>query len=152
MNRRLVPGRVWKVGPGLAIRLATCGFTLIGIAELAVNLAFSRPREENSELCVLGEVDVTGSRIKRESIDGSTLVTTLSAFDFQVSDSSTTEELLNTLQQFVPCAGRTSVLTRTSLAMIDLRGFGALRNLVSINGRRFIIADTLQRTDINIIP
>ncbi|MDT8321586.1 MAG: TonB-dependent receptor [Xanthomonadales bacterium] len=134
--------------------LACTAFTLIGVAGLGASPAHAQSQEEDSERGALEEVVVTGSRIKRAGLEGSTPVTTVEALEFQISGSSNAEDLLNTLPQFVPSAEGTSRSNSpgTGLALIDLRGFGPQRNLVLVNGRRFTIADTLQRTDINTIP
>ncbi len=127
---------------------------LVGMSVISTSPAYAQAEEADSEKDTLEEVIVTGSRIKRSSLDGSTPVTALDAMDFQISGTSNAEDLLNTLPQFVPSADGTSNSNSpgTGLALLDLRGFGPQRNLVLVNGRRFTIADTLQRTDINTIP
>lgn len=133
------------------LTVVACGLT--GMVYMNTNLLYAQTEQADSEKDVLEEVIVTGSRIKRSSIDGSTPVTSLDAMDFQISGTSNAEDLLNTLPQFIPAADGTSNSNSpgTGLALLDLRGFGAQRNLVLVNGRRYTIADTLQRTDINTI-
>lgn len=137
----------------------TCAACLVvGVAAISASPVYAQDAATDSKTdskeTVLEEVVVTGSRLSRSDLDGSAPVTTVSALDFQTFGVSNAEDLLNTLPQFVPAADGTSTSNSpgTGLALVDLRGFGPQRNLVLVNGRRFTIADTLQRTDINTIP
>ena len=59
-----------------------------------------------------------------------------------------------TSPQFVPSTngGATANTVPGGTADVNLRGFGATRNLVLVNGRRFAISGPEQVTDINTIP
>lgn len=133
---------------------ACASLTALALMVIGASSANAQSEQVDSNKDALEEVVVTGSRIKRSALEGSTPVTALDAMDFQIAGVSNAEDILNTLPQFVPAADGTSRSNSpgTGLALIDLRGFGPQRNLVLVNGRRFTIADTLQRTDINTIP
>lgn len=108
----------------------------------------------SGEEAVIEQIVVTGSRIKRAGGESSTPITTMDELDIKLSGVSNVEDMLNTLPQFIPASDGTSRSNDpgTGQALVDLRGFGSQRNLVLVNGRRFTISDTLQRTDINTIP
>jgi outer membrane receptor protein involved in Fe transport len=80
----------------------------------------------------------------------------LQSREFQLSGTVNAEDLLNTLPQFVPATTSASnslaSATGTGAATIDLRGLGASRNLVLVNGRRFVFFDATQVTNVNAIP
>jgi len=115
--------------------------------------ALAQPAAE-TDLREVEEIVVSGSRIEREGFEASSPVTTVDLNDIKLSGTSNIENLLNTLPQVVPSSAGTSTSNNpgTGTALIDLRGFGANRNLVLVNGRRFTISGTDQRTDINTIP
>ncbi|WP_354326861.1 TonB-dependent receptor [Porphyrobacter sp. MBR-155] len=99
---------------------------------------------------------VTGSRIGRERQSASVPIVSVQAQDLQLAGTINSEDLLNTLPQFVPAttSGSNSLAsaTGTGAATLDLRGLGASRNLVLVNGRRYVFFDATQVTNINAIP
>lgn len=105
---------------------------------------------------VLEEVIVTGSRLARSDQSASVPVQALGLEDFRLAGSVNLEQTLNQLPQFV--AGTTSAsnslasATGTGAATLDLRGLGAQRNLVLVNGRRYVFFDGTQVTNVNSIP
>ncbi|MFA6116289.1 MAG: TonB-dependent receptor [Sphingomonas sp.] len=100
------------------------------------------------------EITVTGSRIKRAEFDASTPVSVLSQEDVKLAGTVNIEKLLSDSPQFVASqnGGATSNTVPGGTADINLRGFGATRNLVLVNGRRFAIYGPDQVTDLNTIP
>lgn len=99
---------------------------------------------------------VTGSRIARERQSASVPIVSVQEQDLQLAGTVNSEDLLNTLPQFVPAttSGSNSLAsaTGTGAATLDLRGLGASRNLVLVNGRRYVFFDATQVTNINAIP
>src|SRR6186713_1180336 len=97
---------------------------------------------------------VTGSRIARDGFDASTPVAVIDAEDIKLSGTVNVERLLSESPQFVASTngGATSNTVPGGTADVNLRGFGATRNLVLVNGRRFAIAGPEQTTDLNTIP
>src|SRR5262249_5675093 len=82
-------------------------------------------------------------------------VSVLSANDIALSGTTVTlENALNTMTQFT--AARTSNTAtpadRSILATADLRGLGAQRTLVLVNGTRFVPANTANIIELNPIP
>lgn len=102
----------------------------------------------------LQEVLVTGSRIARDSFDASTPVTVVTATDIKLSGTVNIEDVLTESPQFIASTngGATANTVPGGTADVNLRGFGAARNLVLVNGRRFAIYGPEQVTDLNTIP
>mgnify|MGYP005845068819 CR=1 FL=1 len=104
----------------------------------------------------LQEVTVTGSRIARTEQSVSIPVTSVDAEELRLTGEPNLEAALNQLPQFV--AGTTAAsnslasATGTGAATLDLRGLGAARNLVLVNGRRYVFFDATLVTNINAIP
>ena len=109
--------------------------------------AGAAPPEERLESII-----VTGSRIPRPDIEGTAPVTVVSDQDFVIAGAANVENLLNTLPQFTPSRTSRSNNPGNGATQIDLRGLGANRNLVLVNGRRYMFFDETQVTDINTIP
>jgi len=85
---------------------------------------------------VLDTVVVTGSRLVKKDFVSNSPVATVNAVQFERTGAINTENLLNTLPQTVPGLDRTSNNPGNGTATVDLRGLGANRTLVLINGRR----------------
>lgn len=106
---------------------------------------------EQSEVIV-----VTGSRIARARPYASVPVAAVGEESFVLAGTTNSEDLLNTMPQFVPATTSSSnslaSATGTGAATLDLRGLGASRNLVLVNGRRYVFFDATQVTNINAIP
>ena len=101
-------------------------------------------------------ITVTGTRILRDRDAASVPVVTVRDTDLKLSGTVNAEDLLNSLPQFVPATTSASnslaSATGTGAATVDLRGLGANRNLVLVNGRRYVFFDASQVTNINTIP
>ncbi len=100
------------------------------------------------------EILVTGSRIAREGIDTSTPVSVIGVEEIKLSGASNVEKILSDAPQFVASTngGASANTVPGGTADVNLRGFGASRNLVLVNGRRFAIYGPEQVTDLNTIP
>ncbi len=102
------------------------------------------------------EIVITGSRIKSGRQTASIPIDTVDASDIKLSGFQNVEEVLNNMPQFVPSrtasTNSTANPTATGAATLDLRGLGATRSLVLVNGRRYTFFDSSQTTDINNIP
>ncbi|MFT5805683.1 MAG: iron complex outermembrane receptor protein, partial [Candidatus Paceibacteria bacterium] len=83
-------------------------------------------------------------------------VDVVSAEQIKLSGFQNIEQVLNNMPQFVPSrtasTNSTANPTATGAATLDLRGLGAQRSLVLVNGRRYTFFDSSQTTDINSIP
>jgi iron complex outermembrane receptor protein len=122
--------------------VAGLGFTAPAFAQTA-----AAAPEKAAEVIV-----VTGTRIARQDLVSNSPLTTVTSETIQETGSLNTEELLNALPQVVP--GLTSASNNPSdgTATVDLRGLGASRTLVLVNGRRFVPAQRTSVVDLNSIP
>lgn len=98
-------------------------------------------------------VVVTGSRLSSE-FQAPTPVTVVSEEQIKLSGKINIEDTLNETPQFRGSqgSGKFNNGQGTGGATLDLRGLGANRNLVLVNGRRFTIQGPDQTTDVNTIP
>ena len=102
---------------------------------------------------------VTGSRIQRQDFNSTTPMVTADEALLEQSSTAAIESNLNKLPQFVPAqtptAGGDIQPTATNTpgaATISLRGIGANRNMVLVDGRRSTPSNASGVTDISTIP
>jgi iron complex outermembrane receptor protein len=107
----------------------------------------------------LEEITVTGSRIVRRDYDASSPIVTINADSFNQVSNVGVESALNQLPQFVPSQTQFSsgdiqsfAYNTPGIATLNLRGLGANRNLVLIDGRRAQPANALLVVNVNTIP
>jgi outer membrane receptor protein involved in Fe transport len=105
------------------------------------------------EAQVIEEVVVTGSRIARRDLVANSPITTVDQELIVRFGDTTIDEFLNTLPQINPAGGNTSNNPgNNGQANVDLRGLGANRNLVLIDGRRVMPSQSDMAVDLNTIP
>lgn len=98
-------------------------------------------------------VIVTGSRIPVMNAVLANPVTTLRGAEFDIRGISRAEDLTNTLPQVFASAGANTSNGATGTAEVSLRGLGATRTLVLVNGRRLQYGSSISSApDINQIP
>ena len=95
---------------------------------------------------------VTGSRIASQALTAPNPISQVSSEEFTLTSSATAENLLNSLPQVVPGESGFTNNEASGVATVNLRGLGEQRNLVLVNGRRYIFFDARQVTDLNTIP
>ncbi|MDT8438715.1 MAG: TonB-dependent receptor [Wenzhouxiangellaceae bacterium] len=139
-------------------RLALAVSAAIAIAPLSL-LAQDRVSDAEGESPTVEQPDtivVTGSRLARSERSAAVPVQAVSADSIQFSGETNLEQVLNELPQFVPgttaASNSLASATGTGAATLDLRGLGSARNLVLVNGRRYVFFDSTQVTNINTIP
>ncbi|HEY4070670.1 MAG TPA: TonB-dependent receptor [Sphingomicrobium sp.] len=99
------------------------------------------------------EIIVTGSRIPQPNLETASPVTTVSSQEVKLQGTTRTEDLINSLPQVFADQGSNVSNGATGTAEIDLRGLGAKRSMVLINGRRMGPGDPIDpNPDINFIP
>jgi outer membrane receptor protein involved in Fe transport len=100
-----------------------------------------------------GEIVITGSRIPRPDLSSSGPLAVATAAEIGVSgESANVENFLNQLPQFIPSTTGTSNNPGNGLATIDLRGAGAARTLVLVDGKRYVPSTLGGLVDLNNIP
>jgi outer membrane receptor protein involved in Fe transport len=98
------------------------------------------------------EIVVTGTRIKRRDFSSLSPLTTLDLAAIEYSGQPTLEELLNTMPQVFADFGRSTNNPGDGTARVNLRGLGAGRTLVLINGRRLAPSGVGSAVDLNNLP
>ncbi len=110
------------------------------------------------------EITVTGSRIVRRDYDANSPLQTVDREAFEKQNSIALETVLNEMPQFVPAAqGMTQLQDQSQMtdnfptltsgaSTISLRGLGANRNLVLLDGYRAVPVNATMAVDLNSIP
>ena len=103
------------------------------------------------------EIVVTGSRIPSPNLESVSPVTTVGAQDIAMRGVTRTEDLVNQLPQVFAAQGAMLANGATGTATVDLRGLGANRTLVLVDGRRLHIGTPSGNPgntapDLNFIP
>lgn len=99
------------------------------------------------------EVVVTGTRIVRGNAVSPSPVTTVGADEIEARGTIRLEDVLNTLPQVSPSETSSKANEATGTATIDLRGLGAERTLVLVNGRRLPYGSPVAAAaDVNQVP
>jgi len=110
-------------------------------------------QDQDADSGELTEVVVTGSRIVRQDFIANSPITTVSAEQLKQNADITLDTFLNTLPGVNPAGTTTSNNPpNNGQANINLRGLGANRNLVLIDGRRAMVSASDQTVDLNTIP
>jgi iron complex outermembrane receptor protein len=114
------------------------------------------------EAAPLEEVTVTGSRIRRKDLASTSPLVTIDSEQLEQRAGLNIESYLSELPQFNPALTPTNLGTNqdvqatpvnsVGIATISLRGFGANRSLVLIDGHRSTPINLQMVTDINSIP
>ncbi|MCC7463396.1 MAG: TonB-dependent receptor [Gammaproteobacteria bacterium] len=103
----------------------------------------------------LDEIVVTGSRIARSGFTTPTPVTVVGQEVLEQRALTNVGELLNQLPSFRPLvtpATQQAVGGNVGARVLDLRGLGATRTLVLLDGMRFVPSTTQGTIDVNLIP
>jgi iron complex outermembrane receptor protein len=115
----------------------------VAAALAAVAVVPAGAAEAGAEEETLLEVTVTGSRIVRRDLDAASPIVTVEDKIFDESSTLAVESVLNQLPQFVPANTQfntsdvfPSATTTPGISTVSLRGLGANRTLVLIDGRR----------------
>ncbi len=121
-----------------AISTTLCAGAAASMA-LASGVAFAQDQDAEDGV-ELDRVQVTGSRIKRVDIEGAQPITTITREEIDLTGFTTVADLLrstpfNSFGSFVEQSGFGNGADGTS--EVSLRGLGAQRTLILLNGRRF---------------
>ncbi|MDR2214826.1 MAG: TonB-dependent receptor [Nevskiaceae bacterium] len=108
----------------------------------------------------LAEVTVTGSRIQRRDFESNSPIISVESAALEERAGLNVEAYLNELPNFNPAASpvtsqgdvQITPVNSVGVATISLRGFGANRNLVLVDGHRAVPVNALLVTDTNGIP
>ncbi len=149
VNRKKLP---------LAVLQALGAGAMVGVVAPVAN-AQVQPTQTTPTTTVTAEevqkfsTTVTGSRIPSANLTSTSPVTTVGAQDIKIEGVQNVENLLNNLPQVFADFGANESNGATGTASVNLRGLGAQRTLVLINGRRLPAGSpTYYPTDLNQIP
>lgn len=95
---------------------------------------------------------VTGSRISNPNLELSSPVGVVTSEELELRQTNVAEQFLRELPSAIPSIGSAVNNGNGGSSFVNLRGIGSQRNLVLLDGRRFVPVDTLGRTDLNAIP
>src|SRR4051812_38482017 len=99
------------------------------------------------------DILVTGSRIPQPNLASSSPITVVNSQDIKLQGTTRVEDLLNSLPQVFASQASTISNGADGTATVDLRGLGAVRTLVLVNGRRLLPGDPgSSAADLNAIP
>jgi outer membrane receptor protein involved in Fe transport len=110
---------------------------------------------EDEEMVQIEEITVTGSRIASANLVSASPVTTITSSEMQMTGITRVEDMLNRLPQIAPAQTSGLANGSTGTATVDLRGLGADRTLVLVNGRRLPSGSANQAAlsaDLNQVP
>lgn len=125
--------------------LASLAFAMPSFAQQAEEAA---PAAEETDAII-----VTGSRIPQANLITTSPVTQITADDITTAGVTRVEDLTNQLPQVFAAQGANVSNGATGTAQVNLRGLGANRNLVLINGRRMPYGSPNSApSDLNQIP
>jgi iron complex outermembrane recepter protein len=120
-------------------------------------------RTANAQDAAPEEITVTGSRMVKRDLEANSPIVTIDAARFEESSNIAIEAVVNQLPQFVPAVSQFDAgagapvygagSQRTpGAATLSLRGLGANRNLVLLDGRRAVPVNASMAVSINSIP
>jgi outer membrane receptor protein involved in Fe transport len=119
---------------------------ITGVALLAATGAYAADATDTAATpatAAAGELVVTGSRIPTPNLTSVSPVQVVTSQEIRLEGTTNVETLLNNLPQVSPDFGLTSDNGTSGEATVDLRGLGAKRTLVLVDGRRLMPGDPL---------
>ena len=147
-NQRLVKGL-----------LLSGGAAILAVSAPAMAQDPAAPAGSTAEPDASSRIVVTGSRILRQDFESNSPIVTIDEAILEQSSTAAIEQNLNKLPQFTPAKTPTGggdiqpTATNTpGAATVSLRGLGANRNLVLLDGRRATPSNAAGIVDINTIP
>jgi outer membrane receptor protein involved in Fe transport len=128
---------------------------ITGVAIGAASMAYAAdtPAAPAADSTAVQEIVVTGSRIPQKGLTSVSPVSTVNKQDIQLKGTVNVEDFLNDLPQVFADQGQYESNGSAGIATVDLRGLGAQRTLVLIDGKRVQPGDPfVNEVDINFIP
>lgn len=122
---------------------------VLGLALIATP-AFAQDAADEGE--DTGDIVVTGSLIANPNLEQSTPVNVTTADQIELKQSNVAEEVLRELPGVVANVGSAVNNGNGGASFVDLRGLGASRNIVLLDGNRIAPSGLLGRVDLNNIP
>lgn len=124
---------------------------VLGLAMIAAP-AYAQDAQGAEEDTTAGEIVVTGSLISNPNLEQSSPVNVTTADQIELKQSNVAEEVLRELPGVVANIGSAVNNGNGGASFVDLRGLGASRNVVLLDGNRIAPSGLLGRVDLNNIP
>lgn len=137
-----------------AIKIAIYASTIASLSMSGVLYAQNEGKDEDEDVVEIEKQEVTGTHIKRSYMEGALPVTIISREQIELSGENSAADLIrnltfNSLGSFRPQSGSSA----QGVSTVSLRGLGASRTLVLIDGRRLPKSPaTGSSQDLNTIP
>lgn len=149
--------RRWRRAVLLGSTAALCGGVWFALAADAAAQAQTQSQSDDQAAGQTEEIEeiiVTGTRIRRPELQATSPVTVLNSDEVAFRGTTRIEDLINTLPQAFAGQGAFLANGASGTATVDLRGLGASRTLVLINGRRLMPGTTGggSAADLNFVP
>jgi iron complex outermembrane receptor protein len=113
--------------------------------------ATSTSTTKTPDATTLDRIEVTGTRIKSQTVTASSPVTEIQQAEFQYTGTTRTEDLVNQYPQMAPAFDAFTNNGALGYPTVDLRGLGASRTLTLVNGMR-LAPGANEAADISIVP
>ncbi|MEM1133609.1 MAG: TonB-dependent receptor [Pseudomonadota bacterium] len=107
---------------------------------------------EDDEFASDDPIVVTGTLIQNPSIESTSPVGVISAEELELRQTNLAEDFLRQLPASVPSTGSAVNNGNGGAAFVNLRNLGPQRNLVLLDGKRFVPANFTGQVDLNSIP
>ena len=122
------------------------------IAVFSVSAGAQEASDDEKQFAPMEEVVITGSRITKTNLTSTSPVTVVGNEDVHTRGITRVEDLINTLPQALSAQSSSSGIGR-STATVNLRGLGADRTLVLVDGKRLPFGSpTSVAADLNQVP
>jgi outer membrane receptor protein involved in Fe transport len=138
---------------------------LMGMAVTGAAFAADAPAGGAAQPAASSEVVVTGSRIVRRDFTSNSPIVTVNSQAFEASGNVAVEATLNKLPEFTPTGNLTgrvgagssgdiqpTAVNTVGVSAASLRGFGANRNLVLVDGKRLTPVNGFGVVDLDAVP
>jgi len=122
-----------------------------GLGALATTAFAQESTESGDDAVKLDAIQVTGTRIKSQTMTATSPVMEIESEEFTYSGATLVEDLVNQYPQLSPTFDNFQNNPSLGYAEVDLRGLGAQRTLTLVNGRR-IPKGLGETADISIVP
>lgn len=119
------------------------------ISGFAAPAAYAWDKASDASDAQATEVVVTGTRIKRPNLKSASPITSVDDKEVKLQGALQVENVLNRLPQFLADNNENVSNGSDGTAQVNLRGLGSNRNLVLIDGQRFL---PTQAVDMNFVP
>jgi len=151
MQRIFAAGRMLGAASSLTLAAVISSLaTTPVLAQVSEDAGAQGATADNPETII-----VTGSRVARSGFEAPTPVTVVGSEQLRMNSDTNVGEALNRLPSFRPqSSGAVMGFTQVNAGslILDLRGLGAQRTLVLIDGRRSVASTTQGTFDLNLIP